>query len=265
MLTYLLVTHHTPRVCLKRKLAMEELIGQCALPITVTSPANPRHKVKLRPKYPRLYSGSTLTTAINNLASMLIGLALSRAATASEENLMEAVATVGYVITLESCEKVEDLQFLKHSPCRDTRGIYRPLLNPGVLLRSSGCCKGDLPGRGDLQPRAEEFQRALLQGMYPRADFPLVRNMRRAVGGDAPFSDVMLEHAKKTGNLAYKVVEEEGETFHFSAEAVYRRYDLTSLDIALIDDEFATRGYRYFTANPSLSKILEKDYGLKCL
>jgi len=57
---------------------MEELVAQCASRVTVRSVADPTAKVILQPTHPKLLSGSTLTTLVNNVANILIGIAYSQ-------------------------------------------------------------------------------------------------------------------------------------------------------------------------------------------
>ena len=152
----------------KAKTDLEALVEQCKSKIKICSTVDRSRKVTLKPLFPRLYSGSTLTTAINNLANIFICLAIVEGSyDGTEAYLKQAAARVGYLIDLELCTVKGDIQFLKHSPVYDTEGRLRPLLNPGVLLRLSGQCKGDLPGQGDLRQRAIDFQHTLLKGIYP--------------------------------------------------------------------------------------------------
>lgn len=233
------------------------LTRQCGLPIRIQSISDKNNVVVLRPKHQVLYSGSTLTTAINNLATTLIGKAFADCHYLNEQSLLDAAKEVGYVVTLEKCEIVEDIQFLKHSPVFDQQGNIRPLMNLGVLLRLIGTCNGDLPGRGDLLTRAKSFQASLLSGVYPYATFELLARFKSVAGERTLAADkhcaTLLEH--KVSLVKYP-------TYVVDPDSMYRRYRLTQLDIVDLE-EFALLGCGHHLSGDSVDKILGKDYGLK--
>jgi len=126
-----------------------------------------------------LASGSTLTTFLNNIASLCIGVAIHEGGRNDPEGIIAAAKRAGYIITLEEVIDFHGLQFLKNSPVL-IDGRWRALQNVGVLTRLSGQCPGDLPGRGDLTARALHFQRSLLAGTYPNTRFGMIDRMREA-------------------------------------------------------------------------------------
>lgn len=238
---------------------MQVLIDQCELPIRIVDVGNPKRKVVLCPLRRRLYSGSTITTGINNVANQMIAMAFAEATYTGPESLMAAAARVGYEISLQRCELLEDVQFLKYSPCEDIKGIYRPVLNPGVLVRSLGQCKGDLPGRGDLLTRGAKFNVAVLRGMYPRTSFPVLHKLEEANGKKTEDAYTKVVHRE----LSYKVVDSEYPLAQFTDVAVFKRYRLEPHEFDHLD-EYATAGPGVFTANSALDRILDTDYGLGC-
>lgn len=139
-------------------------IKQCEMALTLRNADNSQ-KVKLQPSMPTLYSGSTLTTIINNFANIAIACAIKGRLrpdiTMAEcpDLVRTAAAAAGYIVTVASADSYHKLQFLKHSPCRALCGTIVPVLNHGVMLRSSGSCWGDLPtyrkthGRISLEER----------------------------------------------------------------------------------------------------------------
>jgi hypothetical protein len=258
--------HITPSV---GKTDMTYLINQCKAPIQIQSKSGRKeHRVLLQSKDPILLTGSTLTTLINNLANFVIMKSFTDQPYFGEASLHTAAANCGYIVTLERCLHYSDLQFLKHSPVFDTNGNVQPLLNIGVLLRLTGTCKGDLPGRGPLRPRANAFQAGLLQGAYPRVSFPLIDNMKRACKLHSnTLSTKQQAHldAKLGRTLAYKVDHEDDyPPFEVSTEEVFQRYDLTAEEQIDVTDVFGNLTYSQFYASRALSKILETDYGLHC-
>ena len=260
---------------------IDTLIDQCRLPIRIVSKSDRRNRVVGHFSDPTLFSGSTLTTVINNLANTVIGFCLSRAVHDLEDRdydddelnrfFTRAIEKCGYIVTgfegEELCRKAEDLQFLKYSPAMDTDGNWKPLLNLGVFLRASGSCKGDLPGRATtpIEVRAKHFQSSLINGMYPRSDAPLIRTMTESAGGETSTkSDAAVARA-----LVYKVdtADQDAQlaTHHFTDEAILARYsDLTPLDLAELR-EFSLAGVYEHCSAAFVTKILSKDYGLATL
>ena len=263
---------HTPRLfqlllemtppCSQR--IMEVLIGQCAADLVIDAPERRygRHKVRLRSKNgePHLLSGSTLTTIINNLACLLIRLSFQEiTGVVTTAKLVNAARTCGYIITAEECHVFEKVQFLKHSPTLDVSGTYRPLLNLGVLLRATGTCRGDLPGRGPLPARAAAFQRLLLNGMYNTSHFPLIDSMKAKVAS-AKFS-------AKDERIALMRI---GETklvhkthFTFDEASIARRYDLSLADIRELTEGLGNAGFGEVHDSHASRVILFTDYGLE--
>lgn len=233
--------------------ALRVLVEQCQLPIRLEDARDRARVLVLKPAHPRLYSGSTITTAINNLANISIALAVAL-------NPMDSPAVsarlAGYNVTAERCDVVEDLQFLKHSPVLTTDDEYQPLLNIGVLMRLSGSCKGDLPGTGDLHARAADFQAALIQGVSTYSRYTLLDNMRSVY----PSSTVVAQQAVRR-ELGDDPKFTMGALSQFVDESIYKRYRLTDLEIEeVLDFSRGTVGYNY--GGTAFSKILAKDYGL---
>jgi len=238
----------------------QQLIDQCQENITIYDLNNKRRKVVLEPSGPRLYSGSTLTTIINNLANILIGLSISQSHNInSAADIVQAAANVGYIVTCEDCTDWHQLQFLKHSPVRCTDGVIRPLLNIGVLLRLSGTCKGDLPGssKTPLRQRAESFQASLLRGAYPHAQFTLLSNMRAKAGLSTFETDRMVK-----AMLEYKVVGGDYADFTVPSHEVWARYSLTPLEISELECDFGHCGFEQHYTSSGTDKVLMLDYGL---
>lgn len=246
-----LVPDGTPRA------DMRVLIDQCRLPIKITDVADRRRYVTLKPRSPRLYSGSTITTAINNVANLSIIMAIRLNPGLTP---VQAAAKAGYIITVDECTIPEDLQFLKHSPVlrADATG-YAPLLNLGVILRLSGTCKGDLPGRGDLEARAAAFQGALIHGVSTHARYQFIDNMRRQY--PAPTASTPLATAV-SNNLSDSYIETNNtEVVAFDNASLFERYRLTVTDIEeILGFSNGRIGYTY--GGSALSKVLTKDYGL---
>lgn len=242
------------------------LVAQCMLPVLIRSYGVDQAFVILRCCRPFLYSGSTITTGINNLACMLICMSITEEpyqhrldADGNNLFIIEAAARVGYI--LSGCKPLgafEEVQFLKNSPVLDIKGQWQPMLNFGVLLRASGTCRGDLPGRGDFRERARSFQAGLLQGCYPKTEFEVLTVMRAATKNATP---VIPDEVKQL--LAYKTCDSVGSsTFRVDPESFCRRYKLTQQEYFELLHDFAPCGFGYSYHGASVSKILSVDYDL---
>jgi hypothetical protein len=244
---------------------MRTLVDQLRLPFEVVSTQNKRHKVRFQPHTAKLQSGSTITTLINNLACLVIIKAIRLHGVYTGPGIQAAGVKCGYQLTVEECRDYSQLQFLKHSPVYDTLDRLQPLLNLGVLMRSIGTCKGDLPGRGDIETRARQFNGGLLRGMYPRADFPLVNRLKANTLTSTEKVDAHISNL-----LRYKVVNDDLDSFSVSSAEVYRRYShcfegapLRPDEYAELDEEFGRLSTWMHYASPATDKIFRMDYGLR--
>lgn len=262
---------------------VQRLINQCKAKIRVSNPESHRRgrseRVDLTPKEAVLYSGSTLTTIINNLASYLIAIGISEEINSHPgrntiESLMQTckdgAARAGYLITVEQPvwthepQAPGELQFLKHSLAEDKQGRLQPVLNFGVFLRSSGICHGRLP-RGDIKQIGTAFQSLLLRGMYPRTHCPLLDALRKSCN-HKPVTEKVQRNLEAiiARKLAYKVdVALDEEDLYFTDDEFLRRYDLTEAEIAKLYE--MTAGFGSHHHSTGAGKILKADYGLSLL
>jgi len=151
-------------------------VEQCTRWNTVYSPKDPNYGKRKKKLFmyrkcgqPMLSSGWSGTTLINCVAVIKIAEQIAKLPFDNPETLERdiklAANSAGYVVTAEFCHSYHSLQFLKHSPVRDASGRLRAILNLGVVLRTLGQCDGDLPGRGDIDRRALEFNSSVIRGM----------------------------------------------------------------------------------------------------
>ena len=241
------------------------LTRQCGLPIRLVCKEDPRLVVILRSVCRVLFSGSVLTTAINNLANLLIFISIMQGD--YDPTLVEgecvyinaAARRAGYLLsgtTPLGCP--EELQFLKNSPVLDVTGVYRPMLNFGVLLRAMGTCHGDLPGRGELKPRAEAFSRGLLRGCYPFTSSDLTDAMWDTLGSG---SEVLDRHTVES--LAFKVEAASGyPTYRVDPLSFARRYKLDAVDYTELLETVCRLRFGEHYSGPCVNAILDVDYGL---
>jgi len=226
---------------------IDVLIDQCKQVFEVRSYVSPA-RTKLKPREPVLPSGSTLTTLINNLACLVAANQMAMMEVNTEVEIREAWRQAGYIVTLDPADTFERVQFLKTSPCEDVNGVYRPLLNLGVFLRSSGRCKGDLPGSGDINERAKEFQGSLIQSMYPNTRIPMVDDLRSRFPLKKRYDHEM----------SHKFSDTVG--FTFSNAAVFRRYNIQGTEL---EEWFQRADTETYADSAEIRRVLEVDYEYK--
>jgi len=181
---------------------VDSLMRQLELPVVVHNPEDPSERVTLTAqpfnggKGRYLSSGIVLTTLTNNVGNssgMLIFQSrwhrqLTRAQ--AVEMLVSSYRDAGMLITVEVCQRVEDLQFLKHSPTY-VGGECRVFLNLGVFMKGFGTYFGELPrtrsGERDWASRAREFNSDVVRSYVHAGDHCITRAFRtKIVGGMAP-------------------------------------------------------------------------------
>lgn len=242
---------------------IEALIKQCQEPLTIYSRYDSRKSVTIRPKRPVLYSGSTITTCLNNYANLRIFRQIVKLALTSESlvaAIMSAAEFAGYAVTLSECHDYSDIQFLKHSPVYDVYGELHPLINFGVFLRASGNCRGDLPGRGDLEARARDFQSALLVGLYPRVTCPLIERLKSECNNTAPSDAAVRAVAKQ---FSHKIDTAGGEAIHITDTELLRRYRVSISEVECFESDLDLPAYTMHCSNSLTNKVFKADYDLR--
>jgi hypothetical protein len=156
-------------------------IEQCSLPVVL---GFGKGKVTAAPKSLFEYSGSVLTTFLNNVASMAILVHVLRGVVdgmdevEARKAVEDRLENCGWKCTAEWCSHYSQLQFLKHSPHRCESGNVRACLNLGVVLRAMGRTDGDYPGRGPLLPRIDAFNRQWVAGLAHAGTHLVTRALR---------------------------------------------------------------------------------------
>jgi len=245
---------------------MEVLVEQCKLPIEVRDQNDRSRRVILEPNEATLYSGSTLTTIINNLANVLIFLSIATANIQTPDDVRIAAARAGYVVTgtseSDECDTYHKIQFLKHSPVYDTQGRLRALKNPGVFLRSLGHCKRDLPGSGSILERAKDFNCGYIQGSYPCTRINFVEELR------AKFANRNLSEQMNCfveDHLPFHKASRDDEPWSVSDGEWAQRYNLENWEVEELNVFCRYAGLEQEIVCTAVDKILKADYGLSVL
>lgn len=239
-------------------------IKQCEMSLTLRSAAT-QQKVVLKPNAPTLYSGSTLTTLINNFANIAIAHAIKSriydgiTKSECEELIRVAAESAGYIVTVQVCDTYHGLQFLKHSPCETVQGTIVPVLNLGVLLRAIGCCWGDLPSYRRLfhrklsfAERAYVYNTSQIQCYKNCATHSLLAVLRgRFYHGD----HIVFEK----GSYLVDSISGDQSMHLIDDSELARRYGLTVSDMNELSSAFMSDAMINITASRA---ILLLDYGL---
>jgi hypothetical protein len=243
------------------------LIEQLSLPVKVLSEEKDEngrnYQMSGQFTCPRLFSGSVVTTCLNNIAELLFACALddvewSTDRVTIQNQITQAFESVGFMCTTQECKNVSELQFLKHSPVYDNRGVLQPMLNIGVLLRLSGTCTYDLPGRGDIVDRARVFQHSLLQGVYVNARFNLIDNMRKTCATEKTIKNKKIIEDMIIGKDYVKY----NEPTFFNDCDVYARYGLRPHEYEELNYFFSIAQYGDVVSCDAIDTIMNLDYSL---
>lgn len=243
------ITRNTPF-----KDIMDASIKQCEKPLALSNPYY-SYKTMLEPSRPVLYSGSVLTTLVNNMGNLLIYSSikdwldsLGRLPTVSEclSTLPRLAESAGYQVTVEVCDCPSDLQFLKYSPGRD----YLPFLNLGVMLRSLGSSDGDLPGKLS-EALCNKRDAEIVAGFVHAGDNFLTRTLR----GRFPNAKVAFY---KNYTLANTVGDASRDVGDYEVRS---RYNLSENEANELVQYIHSMGIGYSVDCAAVRKILSKDYG----
>jgi hypothetical protein len=234
--------------------------AQCRLPLRVRS-EDGRESVTLKPKFYTLYSGSVLTTALNNTsverATVALRVLLRRHGcrpTAQELQafVVTAFAEAGYRVKIDVCTYIEDLQFLKRSPCYGTDGRLTHFLNLGVWLRGFGQCYGDLPGRSSdsLHDRAERYMSGVVASHVHDGDHVISSAFR-----------ARFPHTTLSFNVGTRYYSLETHRGFIPTEALCSRYRASTAEFIELADHILGLTPGIVSRSPLIDAIFRKDYG----
>jgi hypothetical protein len=228
---------------------LNQLVDQCRQRFRVYS-ADKLEKCDFQAEDPILFSGSTITTLINDLANVAICMSIVND---NFEDIKGSAYKVGYMVTMELCRTMYDIQFLKHSPVYDTKGVLRALFNLGAWLRTLGSCHGDLLGKGDISKRAFDFNCALTRGMYPRVNCELFDCFRV----DGPLiHDKLMDHT-----MTYKTSTD--ETYTVTLGELSQRYGPNCDWSELASVLHSQRHFGLHYCCDAVNLALNKDYSFE--
>ncbi len=209
----------------------------------------------------RLYSGSVLTTTINNFANLLIAFALQHRVpdpsrvTAAEFKLAYRLAgeDVGYQLKIIECSKPEDLQFLKHSPSV-VDDVIEPWMGLGVYIRGFGTFKGDLPGKGAYRTRAQSYLHGVVQSRLNWGDHIFNDSFRHLmIGMTTKLNTALFDEdlSKSVGGCRCRIPN----------ESLCSRYNISEEELIDACKMVAASGLGDRLRHPVFEKFYQVDYG----
>lgn len=218
----------------------------------IVNPHNKTEKIHCKPKRRKQQSGSTYTSLWN----LALWLAIAIYWGENDCTLMEAAQACGTVITVDFARRFQDLQFLKFSPALDVNGIWRAVMNPGVLFRMSGRMKNDIPAKykgqrvKTFQERCDIAQSQLVNGYLQYFSCPEFEHLR-------PRKDVT-----EIQTDDFKIRDIQSGSHKFTLYELMQRYEPTLSEIAQLSEQLQKCTRHTVVYNSLVSKVLLKDYGL---
>jgi len=218
------------------------MIEQCRQKCQIRNPYFPKEKFRFETTRPIEYSGSQLTTVLNNIASLLISLSIHYHFTRNviqpcdaASAIAECAKSIGYIVTVEQWSTVHDSQFLKYS-FDGEKIVY----NMGPLVRSLGTVDGDVaPICGDkkatIEEKFEHHIRGVLLGTVAYGSNSIINALRMRFG---------LPSLEQSDD-----------------EHLIRRYGLNAGDIEGVCSCIREIKPGMYINNRVIHKILAKDYG----
>lgn len=240
---------------------LRRVIRQCALPVYHKNPRNKSQKLKFRPIDPIEFSGTTLTTLLNNLASLAICVMSILNGAQSKEDIAASAFACGYKVTCHERSSLEECQFLKHSWDTNDMGEPKSFLNLGAMLRSFGQADRELPGRGDLRVRAYDWCSAVVRGYKHSGNHVVLQAISRVYHGEkeVKFTEEEKKHFYPGTNPARRG--------WISTRALCKRYKVPECEFdCLVEQILSTdpwSGKCTYICSDLLERIYEVDYGLK--
>lgn len=215
-----------------------------------------KDKVYLLPNGQVMYSGSSLTTIVNNMANLAIFISFMNqyhtglSVEGCQKIIRDGACKVGYDVKVIVCNHIEEIQFLKCSPSIND-GKLTVFQNLGVLLRSFGMSKVDLPGSGPWAERAKLFNSGVIAGC-------------KGQGGN-PVTDALKDKWCLEAEVPKYIQEElvwKGKSFGYTpAEGLARRYGVTAASIVELAQVCRHLHLEELYCSDTIDKIMEVDYG----
>lgn len=238
----------------------------------VRDPFNRKRKFRFKNKGQVLFSGSTLTTAVNNMANTLIFMqfmkkynnGMTRAE--ASEALHVAAEEVGFILKVDVCNCMEKIQFLKMSPFVNEFGLIDAVMNLGVWIKNFGTFKGDLPGRtkDGIQLRGESFLYEVVRGRLNWGNHSVAEAFREKFVNNVNIFKA--QHFKEINRKIDKRNRDDhwvegSQIGRISSDSLSKRYGVETAEIDELVHAIGQARIGSAISLPIISKIMEVDYG----
>jgi len=233
---------------------------QCKLDLVCRDPNRSHWKLRFKNSSAHgciEYSGTTLTTLLNCLAVAKIALRTHSDRAKDVAGMTRSAIASGYLVTIKPRSCIEQVQFLKYSFFRDDAGVMRSFLNLGPILRSFGTCYGDLPGRGDVRGRANNWNAVVVNGYVHSGMNSLLQALAKRypvtlISSRIRLPEEILKH--------FRV----GTSFEVPDHVIARRYECPTSWITEVSEILngTTSLFRSVLNHPLIRRIYHVDYDL---
>jgi len=246
--------------------AVEKVFAQCSAECKVRNVWDKKKGCPeffvLKPRYMTLYSGHGGTTSVDTCANVCNFISIAESLVAIEDRLVEdmpdvvvkACEEVGFIVRVDKCEVVEDLQFLKNSPTY-VNGKLCVFVNLGVMMRGFGMSKGDLPvvagqGKYTLEDRAAAFTSDVVKSFVHYGNHIITEAMRTKI-------------VKNTTNWVPNEydVKLTGKSDDIPFTSLCKRYRLEPKHLFELETLIIASGFENAINCPAVQNIFTKDYG----
>lgn len=251
---------------------MARSIAQCVSPIYLKNPGDPEDYITAETINPTEFSGTTLTTVLNNIAASAICLSINYSlkgepTCSTAELVTKSAFAVGYAVTAESCQGPQDLQFLKMSFWVDhTNESLHSFLNLGAIIRSFGTTWMDYPfikKRGETLDGAVRFRNwSVLQGYKHVGDTELYLAMLASPGCQrttVQTSRTITKHVN--AERAHKHWDSGTGRLPVPRSAILSRYGMSESEYTELCTMALGADVGHYISSVGVKKILHKDYG----
>lgn len=255
---------------------MTKAVMQCQSRLVIFHPNGKKIKenITARPTQPIEFSGTQLTTLLNNIASSCICVSIhyhkkileSESRLINFDNLVyKAALAVGYEVTVDMCSDLYDVQFLKHSFYHDDEGKINSFVNAGALLRSFGTCWMDLPferKKGETINTAAEMRNwQVLQGFKHSGLEILTNPLLQSRSAVKHTGHIQLLN-RLTNESTYKMyLNTESKRRPVPVNVFLDRYRMSIAEFEELVTLFHESEVGHLISCIAVDKILHKDYG----
>lgn len=247
---------------------------QCQKPVRLinrsSNLANPKDKksydfIQVKTKRGQYYlpSGFSGTTLMNNFSEILFFCAMAdlanrRTVTKAtfEEFIHDSAFNAGYIIKVDHCSSIEDVQFLKHSWGKTKSGEYKPYVNLGCWLRGWGHISGTIePSKSmSLKDKCDMFAREILKSRENWGTHILSAAFSKAYKPADRITQTKLlqSEIKRTGIVSHNI----------DVDSLLARYKLNLSDLHSFCDLLQSElRFGVHIHHPVVQAIMAKDYG----